>query len=221
MKQIWEMHLNDELAYWESMIAGTFHNKDWVAGFRRRTAGIDIAPYHLRKYLQRGRILDVGSGPATVLGGVLGGRRLDITAIDPLAEKYMDLYRKYGIEPLVQPVYGEAENLSASCSGRFDFVYSHNSLDHSYDPIRAIQSMIDICAADGCVIFEDAINEGCKENYKGLHQWNFMNASGDLVIWKQDGSAFLTTKELNRFKSLEISTVRTGWLMVKIEVLSS
>ena len=48
MKDVWESHLGDEVGYWESMIAGTFHNKDWVNGFRRRATGINIAPLFTR-----------------------------------------------------------------------------------------------------------------------------------------------------------------------------
>lgn len=85
MKDIWQAHLTDEISYWESMISGTFHNKEWVKGFRTRAAGIDIAPSYLRKYLGTGqRVLDVGSGPATVLGGSLNSERIDIIAVDPL-----------------------------------------------------------------------------------------------------------------------------------------
>lgn len=186
MKDLWDSHLGDEVDYWRSMIAGTFHNKEWVAGFRRRAAGIDIAAPHLHQYLRSGaRVLDVGSGPATVLGGILNGKPIDITAVDPLANQYNELYSTHGITPLITPIYGEGENLQQVVNGKFDFVYSRNALDHSYDPMRAIQGMIDVCAEGGVVFFENVVNEGYNENYKGLHQWNFMHASGDLVIWKK------------------------------------
>jgi ubiquinone/menaquinone biosynthesis C-methylase UbiE len=161
VKNVWEAHLNDEVGYWQSMIAGTFHNKDWVAGFRRRAAGVDIAPSHLHEYLTSGqRVLDVGSGPATVLGGVLKGKPINITAVDPLAGQYMELYSTHQINPLVKPIYGEGEHLSEVVSGKYDFVYSRNALDHSYDPMKAIQEMIKVCADGGVVFFENVVNEG-------------------------------------------------------------
>jgi hypothetical protein len=61
------------------------------------------------------------------------------------------------------------------------------------------------------------INEWYNENYKGLHQWNFMHANGDLVIWKQDGSAWLAGRELTGYKSLTALVIRNGWA-VKINV---
>jgi SAM-dependent methyltransferase len=219
MKDVWESHLIDEIGYWESMIAGTFHNKDWVNGFRRRANGINIAPPYLHEYLTEGsRVLDLGSGPATILGGVLNDKPIDITAVDPLANQYMELYSIHAITPLVKPIFGEGENLSQVVYGIFDFVYSRNALDHSYDPMKAIQGMIDVCADDGVVFFENVINEGYNENYKGLHQWNFMHASGDLVIWKHDGSAWLAGRELRGFKSINSFAIRDGWVAVKINV---
>lgn len=219
MKKVWDSHLSDELEYWESMIAGTFHKKEWVAGFHRRAKGIDIAPSYLHQYLDNGaRVLDVGSGPATVLGGVLNGKPIDITAVDPLANHYMALYSAHQITPLVKPIYGEAEMLQQIVSGNFHFVYSRNALDHSYDPMRAIQGMIDVCVQGGVVFFENVVNEGYNEKYKGLHQWNFMHASSDLVIWKHDGSAWLAGRELRGFKTLNAYIIREGWVAVKIEV---
>lgn len=219
MKEIWGSHLPDEVRYWKSMINGTFHNKDWVAGFRRRVKGIDIAPSHLREWLTEGRkILDVGCGPATVLGGVYEGKRLDVTAVDPLADEYNALYKEYNISPLIVPIYGEAEELSSFVQGKFDLVYSRNALDHSYSPLKAVQSMIDICTTGGIVFFENVINEGANENYRGLHQWNFMPASDDLVIWTKDGNASLLGREIHGYSSLHAFIIRENWVAVKIEV---
>lgn len=217
MKEIWSSHLADEIGYWKSMFDGTFHNKDWVAGFRRRVAGVDIFPSHLLEFLRDNcKILDVGSGPATVLGGVVNGKSIDVTAVDPLATSYLDLYKEHNICPLITPVYGEAENLAAYVEGKFDFVYSRNALDHSYDPIKAIQSMIDVCVTGGIIFFENVINEGANENYRGLHQWNFMPASGELVVWSKEAGASLLGREVHGYSSLNAFIIRDGWVAVKI-----
>ena len=220
MKEIWAENIDTELRFWASIFAGSCPQKDWVENFRRRAAGIDVAPLYLHEYIGVGkRILDVGSGPATVLGGVLKGNPLNITAVDPLANQYKELYESYGITPLVMPIYGEGENLPSIINGKFDFVYSRNALDHSYDPMRAIQNMIDACADEGVVLFESLLNEGLRENYAGLHQWNFMPASGDLVIWNRDGSAWLAERELCGFKSFSVwkkPGSEARWMFVKI-----
>jgi SAM-dependent methyltransferase len=217
-KQIWNTHLRSEISFWEAIINGTFSNKEWVQDWKTRAAGIDIIPSYLHKYITDGaRILDVGSGPATTLGGIFNGRHLDITAVDPLASQYMELFQKYDAEPLVKTIYAEGENLTDSVNGKFSFVYSRNALDHSWHPIKAMQSMIDICSPGGAIFFENFVNEGYRENYEGLHQWNFMEASGDLVVWKQDGKALLISKELKGYRSIHVS--QSGqWVIAEILV---
>jgi SAM-dependent methyltransferase len=219
MKEVWSEHIADELSYWKSMIDGSFHNKDWVEGFRKRVKGADILAPHLHDFVQNAdKILDVGSGPATVLGGSWKGRALPITAIDPLADQYNALFAEYGMQPAVKPIRGDAEGLQSVVSRDFDFVYSRNALDHSWNPIKAIQSMIDVCRAGGRVFFENVINEGVNEGYKGLHQWNFMPASNDLIVWKADGQGWIVSKELHGFESLSAYTIRDDWVAVEVRV---
>lgn len=222
MKETWDNHLNDEIAYWESMIAETFHNKEWVDGFKVRCQGKNIFPQHLRKYLKdinSTKILDVGSGPATVLGGSIDDICLNITAIDPLADEYNLLFSKYARKNFITPLNCEAELLHKIFKPRsFDFVYSRNALDHSHNPILAIQSMINACTHNGIVFFENVINEGVNEGFKGLHQWNFMPASGDLVIWDEQGKGELLSKNISEKHTLNVFTVRPRWIAVEIKV---
>jgi SAM-dependent methyltransferase len=180
---------------------------------------LKIVPPHLHKYLLGdSRVLDVGSGPASVLGGLLNGISINITAVDPLANKYLQLFNTYGIQPLVKPIFGEGENLSQVVRGKFDFIYSRNALDHSYDPIKAIQEMINVCSSGGTVFLENVINEGYNQKYKGLHQWNFMPASNDLVVWNHKNSAWLASRELSGFKSLNTYIIRNTWVAVNINI---
>lgn len=220
MKDIWEKNLYQEIGYWQQMIDGSFHKKDWVDGFRRRVVGIDICPVHLHKYLQGGgKILDVGAGPVTVLGKVLQGTELNITAIDPLAKEYQQLFESNNIKPAVETVYGEAENLLAYfLPASFSFVYSRNALDHSYNPLNSIQKMIRVCCPGGFVVIENVINAGLNENYKGLHQWNFMPVDNDLVIWTSNGYGKLLSHYIDGYTSLSVSVHNEKWVIVEIEV---
>jgi|GEM_PF-2782893 len=216
--KIWKMNLHEEIHFWELIISGKHPNKEWVEDFRWRAKGIDVVPPHLIKYVNKyRRILDVGSGPATVFGRIFNGQPIDVTAVDPLAEIYIQLCEKYGVSLAVKPIYGEAENLVNFVDGKFDLVYSRNAIDHSYDPIKAIQSMIDVCSNGGLVFLENRINEGCAGEYQGLHQWNFMPASGDLIIWKRDGSGYIASRVLNGFKELHAYVIRPGWVAVEIK----
>ncbi len=222
-KYVWKSNLRSEIAYWESIINGTFHMKERCESFKKRAKGVDILPEYLAQYITEGtRILDLGSGPASVLGGIYNGKRLDITAIDPLAEVYKELYAKNDIQPLVIPEFGLGEELPKYVKGKFDFIYSKNALDHSYDPIKCINNMISLCNKDGVIFIEVSINEGLRLNYSGLHQWNFMPHSlggkAGIVVWNRNNTAYLLESELTaEISSLEVSIRRT-WAGIKIEV---
>ncbi|MBS7544293.1 class I SAM-dependent methyltransferase [Ancylobacter oerskovii] len=193
-RQSWSELLPTEIAYWDVVISGKHRKPETVKAFRERAAGHYPVPGPIVKLLQRldilrAKILDVGSGPHTTIGPVLYGTRLNITAVDPLANAYNDLLDQYGIEPAIRTLPGEGERLVEQFgTDRFDIVHSRNALDHSRDPWLALQQMIDVCVPGGVVYIEGSINEGLKQRYAGLHQWNFMPVDRDLVIWNDEGS---------------------------------
>lgn len=55
-------------------------------------------------------------------------------------------------------------------------------MDHSYDPVLAIEQMLDVTKSGGAVVLIHSPNEGSDAHYLGLHQWNFKNINGDFVI---------------------------------------
>ena len=131
------------------------------------------------------RILDVGSGPLTILGKRWGSRSLEITAVDPLAERYSELFRRLDLKPIVMPLRAEAERLAETLGeNRFDLVYARNCLDHGYDPLRSIQQMLKVAKPGRTVLLEHAIDEGQQMNYAGPHQWNFRLENDRFVIWQ-------------------------------------
>lgn len=81
------------------------------------------------------------------------------------------------------PVAGEAERLAdAFGENSFDLVYARNCLDHGYDPMLAIQQMLKVVRVGGVVLFEHGVNEGERQGYQGLHQWNFCVSDDRFVI---------------------------------------
>ncbi|MCB4769829.1 class I SAM-dependent methyltransferase [Ancylobacter sp. Lp-2] len=190
----WHALLPTEVAYWETVISGRHGKPETVKKFRERAAGHYPVPPSVVTLLQRldivrARLLDVGAGPHTTIGPVLYGTRLNIVAVDPLAEPYNELLDKYGIEPAIRTVKGEAETLSQQFTDeRFDLVYCRNALDHMRAPWTALQQMLDVCTPGGMVHIEGSVNEGLKQGYGGLHQWNVMPAERDLIIWNDEGA---------------------------------
>jgi hypothetical protein len=65
----------------------------------------------------------------------------------------------------------------------FDIVHAQNSLDHSHNPFQAIQQMLAVVKPSGYVRLEHAANEGQRQNYQGLHQWNLDVRNGQLIVW--------------------------------------
>jgi SAM-dependent methyltransferase len=133
------------------------------------------------------RILDVGAGPLTFLGKRWDGRRVEITAVDALAAEYDRIMADAGVDPLVRTLRCETERLTgAFAPGSFDVVTASNTLDHSYDPLRAIEQMIEVVRPGGAVYLTHCQNEAEHERYDGLHQWNLLVEDGRFTVWNEE-----------------------------------
>jgi SAM-dependent methyltransferase len=67
---------------------------------------------------------------------------------------------------------------------RFDVAYSRNALDHAVDPTVIIEQMLDVVRVDGYVVLRHVRNEAERQAYGQLHQWNFEERDGQLVVWR-------------------------------------
>ena len=131
------------------------------------------------------RILDVGAGPLTRLGKRWGGCHIEIVAIDPLAEEYSKLLHSYGIAPSVSTIFGEAERMvdaGVVRSEYFDIAYAHNSLDHCYNPLAAVDQMLKAVRPGGIVYLDHRVKESTRTAAHGFHQWDFSERGGNFVI---------------------------------------
>ena len=186
----WSEGLDEEIEFWFRWLRD--HGEPWPDDYRYRTDPEAELQPHVQSCLDappgsRLRILDVGSGPLTVLGKRWGDRELEITAVDPLAERYEELFERVGFVPLVRPVPGEAEHVADLFpADSFDFVYAQNCIDHGYDPLRSIQQMLAVTKPGSRVLLEHAIDEGEYMEYAGPHQWNFRRERGRFAIWRPD-----------------------------------
>ena len=190
----WEDGLKSEVDFWENW----YRTKglDWPADYAFRIDPDTEIQEWIRPYLVESRktevgrpetemplILDVGSGPLTVLGKKWNDQPLRIIACDALAMYYGDMNSRYGIIPLVITEPCKAEFLSVRykpCS--FDLVYAQNCIDHSEDPVKAICEMIRVCKPGGKVLLMHEEHEGQNEGYQGLHQWDFYAQDGRFMI---------------------------------------
>jgi hypothetical protein len=164
--------------------------------------------------------LDVGSGPFPFLGRT-STKNIQLTAVDYLAESYYKLYNQYNVYPPTIPIALDASELSLNFQhNSFDIVYARNSIDHTYNPIKCIQEMVNV--SNKYVILEHKINEGIVENYHGLHNWNFFIKNSKFYISNKCGDEIcvndlLPTSTINCQLTIEEEEKITDWLVVIIE----
>jgi len=203
--------LKGEVEFWRNWLStkGMY----WPDDFRARLdpdrpLGGHLAPYVDRVDAADVRILDVGSGPLTKLGKTHPSKRLEITATDLLADDYDRLLAELGVVPPVRTIYADAERLVERFGdGAFDIVHAQNCIDHTADPHRAIEQMVAVTKPGGWVVLYHAENEGQREQYNQLHQWNFTCEQGAFVIRDRLGRAVNVTQRLAALCDVECSRV--------------
>lgn len=167
-------------------------------------------------------ILDVGADPLTYLGKIFEGKRINITAVDPLADEYDLILDKYQIQPLIRTQKLAAEELTKRFSpSTFDLVVARNSIDHAYGPESGVLQMIDVVKSGQYVLLEHRQNEAENENYSGLHQWNFsLSANGDFLISSKFDKVN-KTKKYAELCTITCEIVNEGvdgdWLITRIQ----
>jgi SAM-dependent methyltransferase len=176
----WKINASEELKFWRDIIRG------WDKKF------MNTNREELRDFIKellclpRGgfaRLLDVGSGPVTKLGTHWDDRTLELTLIDPLANEYNQMLDDAGLHTYPRPIKAFGEELVARFGpNAFDLVFSQNALDHSMDPARCIQEMIGVTKPSGIIAFNVTANEGKRNGYVGLHQWDFTFCDGKVYL---------------------------------------
>jgi hypothetical protein len=105
-RSLWQANIDEEVAFWRRLAAGELPEKlsDWRARFDPDLPIQDYVLAYTPEVERAGlRILDVGAGPASTLGKTYRGRRLDLTAVDPLAEHYQKVLDEFGLTPPCLP----------------------------------------------------------------------------------------------------------------------
>jgi SAM-dependent methyltransferase len=223
----WRWRLPTEIGHWDTWLST--RGMEDPADFARRIAPDQPLQEHLKKLLPQSngrpyRILDIGAGPLTTVGKVYDGSRIDLLAIDPLAQVYDMLLEKNGIMPPVRTKFGEAEQVAEMyADASFDLVHAANSLDHAHDPVAAIKAAARVVRPGGHVSLEHILNEGAREGYGGLHQWNFGVEGDSFTIASSSGQKTDMAKEFagvaNVTHSLyEIDDPRTGGTLTILNV---
>jgi SAM-dependent methyltransferase len=187
-RQLWQRELRSEVRFWKEYLdgKGLQFSEDYATRLNPETPlQLDLAEL---LGLSDGpvRVLDVGAGPLTVLGKNYQGRKLDITAVDALADAYDEELRKLSVVPPVRTTACETEKLTNRFgTGVFDLVYAQNTLDHTYDPARCVREMVAVGKPGAVIAARHKNDEARVEAYEGLHQWNLTVEDGRWLLWNR------------------------------------
>lgn len=126
-------------------------------------------------------ILDVGSGPVSILTGLLKAEEAVITAADPLAEEYAEMV-DYAGHLLSPPCPVAAEDLLEYFGpNAFSIVHCSNALDHVANVETALRAMCHV--AQSMVMVQGFVDEADHERFQGFHQHN-LSLDGDSLVWR-------------------------------------
>jgi SAM-dependent methyltransferase len=192
--------LQEEVQFWRDW----FKTKglQWPEDFRSRFNPEQPIQDRVGKFIdrldaERIQILDVGAGPMTKLGKKHPSKQLEITATDLLASEYDGLLAELKIEPPLRTIYANGERLVEQFGqNAFDIVYAENCVDHMVDPLRAIDQMLMVTKPKGYVVLYHKENEGVRQRYRQLHQWNITCENESFVIMDHRGRKTNVTKRL-------------------------
>jgi len=181
-----------ELAYWERELSLQGDYPEAILN-RVKPERMDREfPFYLMPLIDKLRnvnhrppkVLDVGSGPLSMLAYGHHNHIIDLTCVDPLADEYARLLTHYGYTIEYPIIAGYAEHLS-KIFGRdsFDLVWIHNSLDHTQDPATAMKEMVAVLRPSGYLVVQGWEREGTAQGFNGLHQHDlYITENGRLMV---------------------------------------
>lgn len=180
----WKFNISSEIRFWDDCIRT--NGLIWTEEFSLRLDPNLPLQDEIAKLLplkNEVTILDVGAGPLTYIGKTYNSVKLNIIAVDPLAEEYDKILSTYSLVPIIHTDKLNAEELTERfAENSFDLVFARNCIDHSFSPENAILEMLKV-VKEGCyVLLMHRPNEAEQENWRGLHQWNFSMVDNDLII---------------------------------------
>jgi SAM-dependent methyltransferase len=172
-------------------------------------------------------ILDVGAGPASIVGCRFHGKVLTVVAVDPLANEYNRLLREIGVVAPTRTEFLDGERLVERFGpDHFDIAYSRNAVDHAVDPLLIVESMLAVVRQGGHIVLRHVRNEGVRQAYIQLHQWNFDERDGQFVVWRLGhetnvGQALAGRAEVTCRRELHDKSGTEEWIVCVIRKLTA
>ncbi len=131
-------------------------------------------------------ICELAAGPVNTIGNTWPGVEVKITASDSEWPRYAPLWS--GETPLVPIEYQDMEDLTYP-DNSFDIVHCRNALDHTKNPLIAIEEMKRITKQWIYLLHA----EGQKRIYGGHHYWNWEDVKLEGFTTIRDGKWIMQT----------------------------
>ncbi|MEM4655315.1 MAG: methyltransferase domain-containing protein [Thermosphaera sp.] len=144
-----------------------------------------------QKQKRKPRVLDVGSGPLSMLGWGVTHGLMELVAVDPLADVYLDFLKELAYPPLSYPlIKTKGEELgSLFAENSFDLIWIRNALDHCVDPPEVMRQMNSILQPGGFLFLSGFVREASFEGGRGLHKFDvYVDDSLQVICEHYDSS---------------------------------
>ncbi|MFA5008207.1 MAG: methyltransferase domain-containing protein [Candidatus Omnitrophota bacterium] len=145
------------------------------------------------------KLLEIGSGPASLLAWGVKANLFQVVAIDALADIYEEIMRGHNYSYVIKPIKGCGEKLFKIVDTEsFDIAYSSNALDHVRFPQKCLKNMFKAVKRGGYVCLEGYVNEGFLRSFWGLHQHNLKPINGHLFCADKNRKMVNLTKRIKQ-----------------------
>lgn len=179
----WKSATQEELVFWRNTIENPdskhYHN------FKKRCEPNKPLNDFVEKYCStrtNNIILDVGSGPISIVGTTHKLIDFEVIAIDPLANEYHKILLDNKVYQATTPISLAGEDISQMFQNNyFDIAYARNSIDHSLNPVKIVSNMINVVKPDGFIVMTH-IHKQAPPCCNGLHNWSFTKKLDDFII---------------------------------------
>ena len=218
----WAKGISYEIAFWNNVYRWKW-TYDGMMNWSHYGKEICLEGFDANSFLAktaRPIVLDVGCGMSYATGNYIKKSNeiipLDIHYIDPLADYFNTiLKRHHRLMPTIE--FGMIEYLSSFyLEKNIDMIIIQNALDHSYNPCKGILEALDCLKSGGILYLNHHANEAETEHYKGFHQFNINNESGELIIWNKN-KKYDIGKILADFTQISVNTYSNGHIIAVIK----
>lgn len=200
-----------ELAFWQNFVLSDRFIQNWCRAVPNPELELEVDFFvqgvarEIEKQHKKARILDVGSGPVSILSGSFYDVNVKLLAVDVMADKYAAMSVHDLGDQVCAPENCSGEDLLRRFGPRmFDITHIRDALHQMRDPLVVVQQMIQVTKPGGYIVLHGFEGDACHEDWRRPHHWSVKWAADDLFLEGKIGNGILL---ISHFRSL-ISKVR-------------